>query len=500
MTEAQQPGRATDFVELHRLLEDTTDLFARHTPDGVCRYASAACRRLLGYAPDELVGTSAYDFVHPADTDAVVAAHTVIRATAEPHTAVYRVRHRLGHDVWLETTGYAIRDTTGTVVELQTTSRDVTQRHTAELALRESEQRFRLAMGNAPIGMALVSLDGEAVDVNDSLCAILGRTRDELMGLTFQDVTHPEDLDTDLEYVRQLLAGEIHHYTMEKRYLLPSGAVVWALLGGSLVRDDAGEALYFIAQVVDISERKADELALEQANRDLARSNAELERFAAVASHDLRSPIATIRGFLDLLHDRYEPVLDPQGRQIVEVARRVTIQMAESVEGLLVLARVGSEELELGELPLESVVQEVVEALRPVLTDAEADLRIGELPVVTGDRAQIRVLLQNLLANAARFRAPDRRLVVAIDAQQAEPFWRISVRDNGVGLDPADAERIFELFTGSRTARSAGGAGIGLSTCRRIVERHGGSIRALPAHPGARFEFTLPCAAATRPV
>jgi signal transduction histidine kinase len=313
--------------------------------------------------------------------------------------------------------------------------------------------------------------------------------------LTFQDITHVEDLETDLVNAGRLLAGEIHHYEMEKRYLHPSGADVWALLSGSLVRGDDGEPLYFIAQVVDIGARRRALLALERVNRDLERSNAELQRFAAVAAHDLRSPLATVRGFLDLLGDRYAGFLDRQGQQILEVARRVTTQMAESVEGLLTLAAVGVDDLAVEVVDIQDVVDEVLVTTVSALGAADAELQIAEgLPEVRGDRTQLRLLFQNLLVNAIKFRDPARPLVIAIEVDHAAPFHRFAVQDNGRGFDAADREVIFEPFARTHEGHNLGATGIGLATCRRIVERHGGTIAALPTEPGARFEFTLPAA------
>lgn len=473
-----------------QLVENSTDMLSRHAPDGTYLYASPACRDLLGYAPDELVGRSAYDLFHPEDLARIGESHRAVLDGPALSTVAYRIRHADGHYVWFETTSHTIRDLdTGAVVEIQTSSRDITARVRAQALLRESEHRFRLAMENAPIGMALVGLDGAFLSVNDSLCELLGRSAETLRSLTFQDITHPEDLDLDLRFAEQLLAGDINHYRMEKRYLLPDGGVVWALLGGSLVRDEESRPLYFIAQIVDISERK-------QAELELSRLNAELERFAAVAAHDLRSPLATVRGFLELLLARKGDGLDEEGRRMVDVAARVAAQMAESVEGLLSLARVGADELSWEVVHLEDVVAEAADMVATELADAGADLRVSPLPEVEGDRTQLRLLFQNLLANAIKFRAVDRPLVIEVSAELSGSSTSVTIRDNGRGFDPADRDAIFDPFARTREGHNVGAVGLGLATCRRIVERHGGTIEAYAEEPGARFVFTVPVVAA----
>jgi PAS domain S-box-containing protein len=493
--EQTEPRAPDELARLRALVEHSTDMVARHAPDGTYRYASPACRELLGYEPHELLGRSAYELIHPADISAVRERHARVLADSRLAEVAYRIRRADGTYAWFETTGHAVRDPdSDEIIEIQTSSRDVSRRRATEAQLRESEERFRLAMTNAPIGMALVGLDGSWIEVNDRVCEILERPREELLGLTFQDITHPEDLDTDLGYAQQLLTGEIAHYEMDKRYLRPSGEIVWAQLSGSLVRADDGEPLYYIAQIVDISIRKGALSELEVTSRSLERSNAELQHYAAVAAHDLRSPMATLSGFLELLAHRYEDRLDAQGVQILQVARRVTMQLAETVEGLLQLAQVGQDELTHEVVDTGEILGEVIESIGPTLATSDADLRIGVLPKVRGDRAQLRLLFQNLLLNAVKFRDPARRLVVAIDADQTPPWLRFTVTDTGRGVAPADREVIFEPFGRNQEGYKVGGTGIGLATCKRIVEHHGGSIGVDAAEPGACFWFTLPAA------
>jgi PAS domain S-box-containing protein len=361
-----------------------------------------------------------------------------------------------------------------------------------EAQLRESERRFRLAMAKAPIGMALVGLDGRWTEVNDRLCEFLGRPRQVLLECTFQDVTHPDDLDADLGYADRLVAGEITHYEMEKRYLRPSGEVVWALLGGSLVRDDEGQPQYFIAQIVDLTDRKRASVALEEASAELERSNAELRHYASVVAHDLRSPVATIGGFVELLLHRYGSGLDEQGTQILQVTDRIVRQLAQTIEGLLDLSRIEVDEPRNELADLATLLDDVIVAIRAELDAAGAEVQIGALPQVRGDPALLRVLFQNLLSNAVQHRHPDRPLEVVIAAELVPPFWRLTVTDNGTGFDPTIHASMFEPHVRGAGRERPAGTGMGLATCRKIVERHGGTIEARPADPGACFTLTLP--------
>lgn len=478
---------------LRALVENSTDMLARHAPDGTYLQVSPSFRALLGYEPDELVGRTACSLVHPDDRHLVTRSRDAVVHAAGISTAEFRVRHHDGHWVWVETTSHTQRDPhTGAIVGIFTSARDITTRRQAEVRLRDSEERFRLAMANAPIGMALIGLDGSWLEVNDRVCQIVGRSREELRGLTFQDLTHPEDLDADLTQMQQLFVGEIDHYTMEKRYLHAAGHLVWVLLSAAFVRDAAGTPLYGIAQIQDITDRKHREAELRRANTQLAASNAELERFAAVASHDLRSPLAMVRSLLDLTLTHEGDQLPHDSAAWLERARVQTDRSLETIDALLVLARASHEPLTTTDVEVAAVIDDVVAVLGPTLDDAGTQLSVEPLPTVAADRTQLRLVFQNLLSNAVRFRHPDRPLAITVSATDRGDAWELTVADNGVGFDPEDAEVIFEPFGRTHEGAKLDGAGIGLATCRRIVERHGGRIRAAPLDPGARISFTLP--------
>lgn len=482
-----------ELAALRLLVRNSSDMLSRHAPDGTYLYASPASRHLLGYDPDELVGRSAYELFHPEDLAAITGSHDGVLEAPDLSTVEYRIRHRQGHWVWFETTSHTVRDPeTHEVLEIQTSSRDVSFRKYAEGRLRESEQRFRLAMANAPIGMALVGLDGAWLEVNERVCQIVGRSEQELRQLTFQDITHPDDLENDLGSMQQLMAGEIHRYTMEKRYFHGDGHIVWILLSASVVRADDGAPLYGIAQIEDITDRKVREDELRRANEQLAASNAELERFAAVASHDLRSPLATVRGFLDLAITRHGDELPGDSRDWIDTARQHTDRLFDTVDALLALARVSHQPLSTDTVDANVVVQDVAEALRPQLDDADAQLHLHRLPTVEADPAQLRLVFQNLIANALSFRQPERQLIITTGATDHDAAWELYVEDNGIGFDQDDTEVMFEPFGRTGSGQKTDGVGIGLATCRRIVERHGGSIRAEPLDLGARITFTLP--------
>jgi diguanylate cyclase (GGDEF)-like protein/PAS domain S-box-containing protein len=225
--------------------------------DGHRFRANRALCEMLGCSEQDLLGTDYLEYVHPEDRE-ISTEH--FRRTLEEGAGTYTLERRYvhadGHVVWNLTSVSLIRDSKGQPSYFVCFHQDITERKRAEKALQESEQRFRNSFRDAAIGMALVGTDGRWLQINRALCRIVGYPEEELLEKTFQEITHPEDLDADLGHVRRMLAGEIETYQMEKRYLHKEGHVIWILLSVSMVHDEDGEPLYLIAQIQDISERQ----------------------------------------------------------------------------------------------------------------------------------------------------------------------------------------------------------------------------------------------------
>ncbi len=276
-------------------------------PDGHWLHVNQALCDLLGYTPDELNELTFADLTHPDDLARNLERS---RKQLEGDDWERQIEKRYirsdGKVVWVALTNEVVRNAAGDPLYFVAQIEDITQRRETENALREAEERFRRAFEDAPIGMALVAPDGRFLRVNRSLCDLTGRTEHELLERTFRDITHPDDLQADLEQVALLLAGEISAYTLEKRYLRPDGSHVWTTLSVSLVRDSAGEPLHFVSQMEDISERKRAQEELqrlanddpltgllnrrrfdEELNRELKRLEREPDRHAALLVLDV---------------------------------------------------------------------------------------------------------------------------------------------------------------------------------------------------------------------
>jgi PAS domain S-box-containing protein len=251
-----EQARADAEARYGLLFEHSLDGIYRSTPEGRFMDVNPAFVSMLGYAAkEEVLGLYIPRDVYWSDAE---------RRPASLRDTVFkeRLRRKDGTELWVENSSRAILNDEGTVVYYEGSIRDITERKRTEEALRASEERFRSAFGAAPIGMALVGLDGRWLQVNRALCEIFGYAEAELLATTFQALTHPDDLETQAGHLRAILAGQRHTYQMEKRYFHKDGHVVWVQLSSSLTRGPAGRPLYFIAQLQDVTERKRAEEAL----------------------------------------------------------------------------------------------------------------------------------------------------------------------------------------------------------------------------------------------
>jgi signal transduction histidine kinase len=250
-------------------------------------------------------------------------------------------------------------------------------------------------------------------------------------------------------------------------------------------------ALVVIA-LEDITDRvRAAEIGARQM-QELERSNAELEQFASVASHDLQEPLRAIVGYLQLIEQRYRGRLDADADEFIGYAVEAGRRMQTLVNDLLAYARLGTQRRPPSPVDADAALSTVLKGLRTMLAEAEAVVTHDRLPLVLVDEGQLRTLLQNLIANAVKFRG-DRAPRVHVSAEPNGPLWTFAVRDNGIGIEPRHQQRIFAMFQRLHTRTEYPGTGIGLAMCKKIVEDHGGRIW-VASEPGvgSTFYFTLP--------
>lgn len=483
-------------AEAYRLMIESVRDYAifRLDPQGRVATWNSGAERIKGYKPEEIIGRHFSIFYPPDALSAKVPENALAAAISEGRTELEGWRLRKDGSLFFANVIIsAIRDVHGRLIGFTKVTRDITAQKKSEEIMQESEERFRKFFEEAPIGQGLVSPEGRWIRVNHVLCAMIGYTESELLATNFQSITHPDDLENDLNYVHDLIAGKIQGYQMEKRYYHRRGHIVHVLLSVSLLRSPEGRPLYFISQIQDISDRKAAEFKIAEQTAELRRSNQDLEQFAYVASHDMQEPLRAIAGFAHILRKNYGDKFDDRANRMMTQILDGASRMSRIIQDLLSLARIGAQKAPLQITPLSVPLGLAMDSLAVVIRERGAAISQSSLPALPVDAEQISLLFQNLIANAIKF-CPHRLPEIHISARNLpeEGAWRISVRDNGMGIDPKYFTEIFGIFQRLHSREEFAGTGIGLAICKRIVERHGGQIwvESVP-QAGTIFHFTL---------
>lgn len=351
-------------------------------------------------------------------------------------------------------------------------------------ALRKSERQLRTLMESSPLGMFHADAGGRCLYVNPAWLGIAGMTLRDSLGAGWLRVVHPA-------HRAQIQASFVEAVTREQlvitehRYLRPDGREVW-VRGHALPLREGGRVSGFIGTVEDITARR-------ELDAELQRSNAELEQFAYVASHDLQEPLRMIASYSQLILRRHGDKLPAEAQEFMAFIEDGGKRAQALIADLLSLARVNSHGKPLEPVALGSALKDVLRSLRVALQEGNPSVTWDEaLPTVRADRRQLGQLLQNLLANALKFRGSEPLHIHVGASRDGDGRWRISVRDNGLGIEPKFHQRIFGMFQRLQLRDEHAGTGIGLAICKKVVERHGGRI-GVESEPGrgSLFWFTL---------
>ena len=424
-----------------------------------------------------------FTHIHPDDKSQVSAALQEHFDQRTPFKVQYRGRNEEGEYQWMQTRGEARFNSAGEPMFMSGTLVSVEElvalsdKLEEQIAVNEElSQDFVNTFELAAVGIAHVSPQGKWLRVNKRLCEIVGYTQGELMTLTFQDITHPDDLESDLKQLQKVIDGKIEAYSMEKRYFHKDGHIIWIYLTVSAVRSkslDTGdlEPDYFISVIEDISERKRIE-------KDLAASNTELERFAYAASHDLQEPLRKISMFSDSLQDRLKGLLnDEEAEYELDRIGDAATRMKAMVAALMELSRAQRLEPSLEKVSLATLLGETGEQLETLIADRGARVNLlGDSLTLEVDKAAMLHVFQNLVTNAIRYCPESRSPIIDVSAAIAEGMVNIRFQDNGSGIEERFHEVVFEPFR-RLAGKHIEGSGMGLPICKRIVEKHGGSIR-----------------------
>jgi len=450
-------------------------------PRGRVEYVNHKFSQVTGFAADEIIGKSAEVLGEQSPEEK--AAMWAALSAGEEWRGEFHNRKKDGGRYWEQATISVIRGPGGEVTRFLKLAEDVTDRKRMELAVLDSESRLRRVVDANIVAIIKADVaDGRILEANDRFLELVGYTREELEAgeVHWDRMTPPEQAHLDLAGIETLRQTGVCP-PFEKEYLHKNGTRVAILIGAVMLEASERECVCFI---VDITAHKRVE-------QELQRSNAELARFASVASHDLQAPLRSIAGFLQLLSMRYEGRLDPEADEFIRLAVDSAHQMHALIQDLLHYSRLGAERAQAVPVSAETALQQALDNLREAVLTTDAEVSSDPLPDVLAESSQLVQLFQNLAENALKFRGDDVPRV-HFSARRVDGLACFSVADNGIGIDEDQRERIFELFARPHGFRYEG-TGMGLAICRRIVDRFGGRIWA-EAGPdgGAVFHFTLP--------
>jgi PAS domain S-box-containing protein len=497
---------AAEAASAYRLLADTsTDMIFRIDLDLVRRYVSPASSEILGYAPDELIGTRPVEQIHPDDAARVSSAFKDVIAGGERDTVTNRIRHRDGHWVWVEAQLRLVRDpATGAPVEVHGTMRDVSRRVAAEERLREANHRFEMMAANVPgiIYQRVRTPDGQYrySFMSSGVKEVLGLDPEAVIAdpASFASRIHPDDrarIAAVMEDSERTLSPAI----ADSRMIRTDGETIWCSAALRPTRQDDGSIVWdgFLG---DISDRKRFEDALQAARTAADAANRAKSEFLATMSHEIRTPMNAVIGLTAMLSDSE---LDAEQRHHVKDLSAAARGLLALINDILDYSKIeaGQVKFDDADFPAATLIDGAVsvlsESARQKGLSVETSIAADVPAMLRGDQQRLSQILLNLVGNAIKFTERGRIAIrLACEANDGKTArLRFEIQDTGIGI-PAELQgHLFSRFTqaDSSITRRYGGSGLGLSICKRLVELMGGTIGVISARgEGSTFWFTAP--------
>ena len=529
-------------AHLAAIVESSDDAIIGKTLDGEITTWNRAAEEIYGYTAEEVIGQS-ISLLAPNDSpDEVPAILQRISLGEEVRQYDALRRRKDGRNIHVSLTVSAIRDASGKINGASTIARDITERkqmeaelrnsrdalelrvlertadlkkvndellieiqerRRAEEAVRASEREFRLLADAMPQIVWITRPDGWNIYFNQQWLDYTGQTLEESYGHGWNKPFHPDDQQRAWDaWQNATKNGAV--YDLECRLRRADGVYRWWLIRGVPVLDERGTVLKWFGTCTDIDERKRMEEALHKSLNELEFNvrertatiarlelvNAELQEFAFVASHDLQEPLRKIQTFCDMAQKRCTPVLDSTSKEYLDRVVNSASRMRLLLRDLLEFSRVATRPEPFQRIDLVKIAREAADVFEASVKETGCQIEIESIPVIEADESQMLRLFQNLIGNALKFHSGETPRIRVYGKLDRKKICEIFVQDNGIGFDPQFAERIFKPFQRLHPRNEYDGTGMGLAICRKIVERHGGSIRA-ESEPGKGSTFII---------
>jgi PAS domain S-box-containing protein len=474
-------------TRLRDVIDCTSDWIWEIDAQGVYTFCSGRIHKVLGYQPEEVLGRTPYDLMAPEKHGQVREFVAGLTTRKEP---IVNFENRFlakdGRRVYLLTNGVPIINGEGQLIGYRGADQDITEKKLAEAAIAlEHEQLLSIFDSIDQIVLVIDPQTYEILYVNQAMQKAF--QKDLVGGICYRDY---QGMDTPCSFCTNEIIlkqkprpyrWEYYNPSIDKHFDVTDRIISWP---------DGREVKLQLA--IDITDRKLLEDQLRRKNEDLERSNAELEQFAYVASHDLQEPLRKVASYMELVTERYRKRLDQDGIEFIDYAVDGARRMKIMIDDLLVYSRVGTKGHTFVAIDMMKVMHDVLNDLELVIRESDAVVSYDSLPVVSADNSQLQQLFRNLIGNALKYRGPDPPQI-HVSAERHKLAWQFCVKDNGIGIEPRFFERIFNIFQRLHPRGQFEGTGIGLAICKKIVERHGGKI-GVESTPGkgSTFFFSLP--------
>jgi PAS domain S-box-containing protein len=482
-----------------QIAEATSEAIVVHE-DGVLVDVNKRFEEMFGYTSDEILETSDFSKLATRESVEGLCKHTQ-SGSDEPYEINALKKDGTVFPAMVRGRNLKYRGHYARVLSIQ----DLSELKKAEAELRREKDFFNNIAETSPTGILYFDRSGKAVFANSLIKNLMNLKEDGELDYVFNDprwdirkINGESISDEELPFAKVMKTGQsVQNFPVSVK--LPNEERICISINNSPMYGENDEIIGVVATIELITERVEAEQKLRSLNRELeerarllAQSNEDLEKFAFIASHDLKEPLNIIMGFAKLLHKQYKDQLDPKATEFLSFIVDETGRMQNLIKGLLELSRISTRGRPFRKFDANRVLEKALAGLNTMIIENDARITSENLPTITGDEIQIGQVFQNLISNAISFRRegpPE----IHISAKKEKSSWLFSVRDNGIGIKSEDREKIFEVFQTGKIGAGEGGTGIGLAICKKIVNRHGGEIW-VESEPGkgSTFYFTIP--------
>jgi PAS domain S-box-containing protein len=455
--------------------------------------------KLLGYFPSEKTKQVGFwkSLMHPEDLEQVENnLNETFNGKEENWSQEFRIKKYNGEYIHVIDKGLIIRDNLGVPIRMIGSTQDITFRKKAEEEIANQKQRISNVIEGTNAGTWEWNIQTGETIYNEIWANIIGYKLAELEPVsiqTWQNYSHPDDFVESNSLLELHFSGKTANYEAECRMRHKNGNWIWVLDRGKVLSWTLeGKPLMMFGTHVDITEKKKREEEIKIANLRLQSANQELKSFASVASHDMKEPLRMISSFLVLLEKKYTPILDEKGIQYINFAVDGAKRLSVLIDDLMHYAKIGFDPELIDRIDLNSLIQEVITLKQNIINEKKALINLEPLPDVMGIKTPIKSVFLNLISNALKYQKIGRPLQITISSKNLGDRIRVTVEDNGIGIEKEYFEKIFGLFSRLHAKTEYAGVGLGLAICKKVINQHGGEIwLESKLGEGSKFHLTL---------